>query len=82
MKYNIKDAVKNMLLQNEFPKIIKHAKGRDKENAKEFYNAVNDLTDEQFEKIPPIVFINACRSWNVWADIYCFLEFMNRENEE
>ena len=73
----IKEALKLMLEHNEFEKIIKVAKGRDKKNAKEFYNAIKDLEDVNFEKIPEIIFINACKSWNVWQNIYCYLEMVN-----
>ena len=78
---SIKDALKSMLENNEFEKIIKKAKGRERQNAKEFYGAIKDFSEEDFEKVPPIVFIKACKSWTVWQDIYCFLELLNNAEQ-
>lgn len=69
----IKNALKEMLKDKEFERIIKRARGRDKESAKDFYDAIKDLSEEEIDKIPAIVFINACKSWNVWQDIYCYI---------
>ncbi len=77
----IKDALKMMLADGEFKKVIKNAKGREKQNAKEFYEAIKDFNDEDFEKVPAIVFIQACKSWNVWQDIYCYLELLNNAEQ-
>lgn len=77
----IKEALKEMLKCGEFEKIIKYAKGRDKANAKEFYETIKDFDDSDFEKVPAIVFVKACRSWNVWADIYCFIEIVAKKEE-
>ena len=78
----IKDALMLMLEEKEFDKIIKHARGREKENAKEFYNAIKDFNKEDFEKVPAIVFIKACKSWNVWQDIYIFMEYLNHAEQD
>lgn len=77
----MKDALKLMLKENEFEKIIKAAKGREKSNAKEFYDAIKDFGDEEFNKVPEIVFIKACKSWNVWQDIYVFMEFLEHDKQ-
>lgn len=77
----IKDALKMMLACSEFEKVIKNAKGRDKANAKEFYDAIKDLDDGDFDKIPPIVLIEACKSWNVWQNIYCYMELLNNAEQ-
>lgn len=78
----LKKAIQRMLKEGEFEKVIKKAKGRDKANAKEFYDAVKDLDEEHFEKIPEIVFIKACKSWNVWQDLYVFMEFIEHEEQD
>lgn len=78
----IKEALKSMLANNDFENIIKSAKGRDKQNAKDFYDAIKDFKDEEFEKVPTIVFIQACKSWNVWQNIYCCLELANKDEEQ
>ena len=77
----LKEAIKRMLKDGEFDKVIKHAKGRDKQNAKDFYDAVKDLDDEHFEKVPEIVFIQACKSWNVWQDLYIYMELIVNEKQ-
>lgn len=78
----IKEALKLMLKDNEFDKIIKNAKGKDKKKAKDFYEAIKDFSEEEFEKVPAIVFVQACKSYNVWQDIYCYLEFVNEYEEQ
>lgn len=77
----IKDALKMMLADGEFRKVIENARGRDRENAKKFYEAIKDFNDEDFEKVPEIAFIQACKSWNVWQDIYCYLVLLNKAEQ-
>lgn len=77
---SVKEALKKLLKGNEFEGIIKKAKGREKENAKQFYEAVKDLNDEQIDKVPALIFIEACKSWNVWQNL-CF-EMEKGENAE
>ena len=77
----IKDALKMMLADGEFKRVIENARGRDRENAKKFYEAIKDFNDEDFGKVPAIVFIQACKSWNVWQDIYCYLELLNKAEQ-
>ena len=77
----LKEAIQRMLKDGEFYKVIKHAKGRDKQNAKEFYEAVKDLDEEHFAKVPEIVFIQACKSWNVWQDLYIYMELIVNEKQ-
>lgn len=78
----IKEALKLMLKDNEFDKIIKNAKGKDKKKARDFYEAIKDFSEEEFEKVPAIVFVQACKSYNVWQDIYCYLELVNEYEEQ
>ena len=78
----IKDALKMMLADGEFKKIIKNAKGREKQNAKNFYDAIKDFTDEDFAKVPTLVFIQACKSWNVWQEIYCYMEMIDNYEKQ
>lgn len=78
----IKEALKLMLKDNEFDKIIKNTKGKDKAKAKDFYEAIKDFSEEEFEKVPAIVFVQACKSYNVWQDIYCYLELVNEYEEQ
>ena len=75
----LKSALKLMLEDKEFEKIIKHSKGRDKQNAKLFYEAIKDFDEEDFNKVPEVVIITACKSWNVWQDIYCYISKLNQE---
>ena len=67
----IKQAIKEMLEKGEFEKIINNAKGRDKKNAKLFYDAIKDTN---LEKTPEIVIIMACKSYAVWQDMYVFMK--------
>lgn len=67
----LKKAIKKMLDTGEFEKIIQNAKGRDKKNAKLFYDAIKD-TD--LEKTPEIVIIMACKSYALWQDMYVFMK--------
>lgn len=78
----IKEVLKLMLKDNEFDKIIKNAKGKDKKKAKDFYEAIKDFSEEEFEKVPAIVFVQACKSYNVWQDIYCYLELVNKYEDK
>lgn len=77
----IKLAILKMLKDGEFEKIIKHARGRDKQNAKDFYDAVKDLNEQEFEKLPAILFIKACKSYNVWQDICVYMEAINNAEQ-
>lgn len=80
MTPDIKDALKQMLMDGEFKKLLKNAKGRkEKEAIKQYYEAIKDFSAEDFEKVPTIVFIQACKSWNIWADIYCYMEMISNE---
>ena len=67
----LKKAIKKMLDTGEFEKIIQNAKGRDKKNAKLFYDAIKD-TD--LDKMPEILIIMACKSYAVWQDMYVFMK--------
>ena len=67
----LKQAIKKMLDTGEFEKIIQNAKGRDKKNAKLFYDAIKD-TD--LDKMPEILIIMACKSYAVWQDMYVFMK--------
>ena len=67
----LKKAIKKMLETGEFKKIIQNAKGREKKNAKLFYDAIKDIG---LEKIPEIVIIMACKSYVVWQDMYVFMK--------
>lgn len=78
----IKEALKLMLKDNEFDKIIKNAKGKDKKKAKDFYEAIKNFSEEEFEKVPAIIFVQACKSYNVWQDIYCYLELVNKYEDK
>lgn len=66
-----KDALKTMLKTNEFEKLIKNTKGKDKKQAVEFYNAIKDA---DLDKIPEIVLLTACYSYSVLRDTICFME--------
>lgn len=77
----IKSALKQMLQDKEFEKIIKHSRGRDKQNAKLFYESIKDFEDEDFEKVPEIIFITACKSYNVWQDLYFYIKNILKSEE-
>ena len=79
---DIRKAIQTMLETGEFEKVIKHAKGREKDNAKAFYDAVRDLGGEELAKVPEIVLITACRSWNVWQDLYCHMRMPEDEKQD
>lgn len=67
----LKQAIKKMLDTGEFKKIIQNAKGREKKNAKLFYDAIKDI---DLEKMSEIVIIMACKSYVVWQDMYVFMK--------
>ena len=79
---NLKQAIKDMLKDGEFPKLIKLAKGRDKTNAKLFYDSIKDFNDKDFDKVPEIVILKACKSWTLWQEIYLYLKMQEQDEIE
>lgn len=72
----MKEALKRMLKDGEFEKLIKTIRGNEKSKIKEFYDAIKDFTDEDFDKIPEMMFIQACMSYILWQDIYCYMKLI------
>ena len=67
-----KQALKTMLAENEFEKIIKNSKGKDRASAKEFFDLIKD--NEDFDKIPGIALLCAIHSPSVLRDVITFME--------
>lgn len=70
----MKKALQKMLKNKEFDKLIQTSKGKEKMKIKEFYEAIKEFDEQDFEKIPEMVFIQACRSYILWQDIYCYMK--------
>ena len=77
----LKKALKKMLKDGEFEKIIKQCKWGEKKKAKQFYEAIKDFDDKDFDRVPEIVFIQACKSYTVWQDIYCYMRLNKYEKQ-
>ncbi len=77
----LKEALKEMFKDGEFEKLIKNSKGKEKMAIKGIFEAIKDFNDEDYEKVPEIVFIQAIKSYQLWADIYCYI-LMIEEREE
>ena len=76
-----KEAIKTMLKDDEFEKMINYSKGKEKSKIKEFYNAIKDFTDEEFKKVPELVFIQACKSYFIWQNAYCYMRMDKYEGK-
>ena len=76
-----KEALKTMLKDGEFEKMINCSKGKEKSKIKEFFNAIKDMEDEDFDKVPEIVFIQACKSHFIWQNAYCYMRMDKYEGE-
>ena len=73
-----KEALKQMIVDGEFEKIIKTSTGKDRKSAKEFYGLIKDNPD--IDKIPGITLLVAIHSPSVLRDIITYIE-MNIENK-
>ena len=73
-----KEALKQMIVDGEFEKIIKTSKGKDRKSAKEFYGLIKDNND--IDKIPGITLLVAIYSPSVLRDIITYME-MDIENK-
>jgi hypothetical protein len=76
-----KEALKIMVKDGEFEKMINFSKGKEKSKIKEFYNAIKDFDDEVFDKMPEIVLIKACKSYFIWQDAYCYMRMDDYESK-
>ena len=54
-----KKALKKMLEDGEFPKIIANSKGKDKREAKKFYKIIKDVDLDKCAMIPMIMGLNS-----------------------
>lgn len=77
-----KEAIKTMLKDGEFEKMINYSKGKEKSKIKEFYNAIKDFNDKDFDKVPELVLIQACKSYFIWQNAYCYMRMDNYEGQE
>lgn len=68
----LKDAIKEMIKDGEFEKIIKTSKGKDKKEAKEFYSLIKDNPD--LDKIPGITLLLSIYSVSVLREIIAYME--------
>jgi hypothetical protein len=69
---HFKDAIKQMIKDGEFEKVIAHSKGRDRKSAKEFYSLVKDNPD--IDNIPAITLLIAIHSPSVLRDAITYME--------
>ena len=66
----VNEIIKQMLDDGEFEKLIKETKGKDKKAIQEFYGLVKD--NEDLEKIPEFVLLNAIYSLSLFRDIILY----------
>lgn len=67
-----KEALKQMIADGEFEKIIKTSTGKDRKSAKEFYGLIKDNSD--IDKIPGITLLLAIYSPSVLRDVITYME--------
>lgn len=75
----LREAIKQMLNDGEFPRIISRAKGQDKVKAKEFYEAIKEVNVDDIAIIPLIF---AIRSVSVYQNVICYMETMEEINKD
>lgn len=65
-----KKAIKLMIEDGDLEKVINFAKGKDKREARKFYEfcKVNDI-----EKVPAIILLQMIKSTSVLQDIICYM---------
>ena len=69
---NFKKALKKMIEDGEFEKIIKNSTGKDRKSAKEFYSLIKDNPD--YDKIPGITLLVAIYSPSVLRTVILYME--------
>lgn len=67
-----KEAIKYMIENKEFEKIIKNSKGKDKKSAKEIYSLLKDNKD--YDLIPSIVLLSSIHSVSVLRDAIVIMD--------
>ncbi len=65
-----KQALKEMLKDGEFPKIIANSKGKDKREAKKFYAIIKDANLDEYAMIPMIM---GLKSVSVFQDVVFYM---------
>ena len=74
-----KEAIQQMLKDGEFEKIIKKAKGKDKKQAKEFYELIKNNPD--LERLNGITILMAVYSVSVLKDAIAYMELDIRQKK-
>lgn len=72
-----KKAIKQMLEDNEFEKIINYSCSKEREHAEKFYELA-----KQYEKIPAICLITNCKSYMVLQDIVCYMSMLEKKGQQ
>ena len=76
-----KEALKVMIKDGEFEKMINCSKGKEKSKIKEFYNAIKDFDDKELDKMPEILLIQACKAYSIWQNTYCYMRMDDYESK-
>lgn len=66
-----KEALKQMIVDEEFEKIIKTTKGKDRRQAKEFYEVIKNVN---IDTIPGIAILCSIYSPTVLRDVIAYME--------
>ena len=69
---NFKEAIKKMIEDGEFEKIIKYESGKEKKLAKKYYE---DIQAVGVDKIPFVALLHECKSVSVLKNAIIFMMF-------